>query len=222
MSTGGWSYTVPVSAFDSGTFTPGGTSVICGYYTNYRFIEPSGDRRGLGLFNRGNQSSTCSAHPAVLTGSDLHVKASLTPTGAYAVDLKVADADGTTYTFAPSGTANLIEDRNGNQVSIQETGTGVFTETDTLGRTVLSSSGFGVTGNTLTVSGLAPYHLTWESVSYNFSTGWTLLQHGVHTCGSGDPRTGSLAAVKFIQLPNGNHMGSNTVLMIQITAILMG
>src|SRR5712691_322225 len=46
-----------------------------------------------------------------------------------------------------------FEDRNGNKVTATDLGNGAFNLTDTLGRTAISSSGFGATGNTVGVSG---------------------------------------------------------------------
>jgi hypothetical protein len=57
--------------------------------------------------------------------------------------VKVADPDGTTYTWQ-TATGLTVEDRNGNTVVVTEDlyHRGHFSETDTLGR-VISSSGFG-------------------------------------------------------------------------------
>lgn len=70
---------------------------------------------------------------------------------------------GTVYTGFPGST----EDRNGNVIKITEGSGGAFNYIDTLGRTVLSSSGFGATSNTVTVSGLTnPYTIV--LLAYNF------------------------------------------------------
>ena len=72
--------------------------------------------------------------------------------------LEVADADGTVYTFLDtaqthtgtggtgSSLPSTIEDRNGNILTFTDQNSGVFHVTDTAGRTLLSSSGFGTTG----------------------------------------------------------------------------
>src|SRR5262249_45148019 len=114
------------------------------------------------------------------------------------------DTLGTTYQFSDTGTATSIEDRNGNLVQIQELGNGAFTETDTTGRTVLSSSGFGSSGNTLTVSGIAnPYRLTWQPINYDFTTDWVLIQGSLFAgCDSASHPTGTWNVIRSITLPN--------------------
>jgi hypothetical protein len=151
MSAGGWSYTVPALGADNTSYQSPNPNVTCYYNTNFRFADASGARRGLGLLVMLTTNSACGTSFNRFVGGDIAVNAS------YDGTVRVADADGTVYSFGVSGgLANLIEDRNGNQITINRSGTtGAFTETDTAGRTVLSSSGFGATGNTLTVSGLA-------------------------------------------------------------------
>ncbi|MGB8473424.1 MAG: hypothetical protein WCE61_04985, partial [Candidatus Acidiferrum sp.] len=97
-----------------------------------------------------------------------------------------------------------IEDRNGNVISISTLScAGSLTATDTLGRTALSSSGFGQTGNTITLPGLTPYTLTWGSVSPTYSPGSTRVQtDGWCNTGFAGPR-GSQPVVTAITLPNG-------------------
>jgi hypothetical protein len=53
---------------------------------------------------------------------------------------------------------------------VADNGNGSLAVTDTLGRTMLSTSGFGSSGNTVTVSGLSsPYSLTWGTASSNYA-----------------------------------------------------
>jgi RHS repeat-associated protein len=111
----------------------------------------------------------------------------------------VSDADGTIYTFAGATSSSpapwylngapnsqvsfptFIEDRNGNefQVSTNYTpssctlgvcsGQGV-TITDDLGRAALQTVGFGVSGSTINVAGVAnPYTLTWATNTNNYT-----------------------------------------------------
>jgi hypothetical protein len=125
----------------------------------------------------------------------------------------VYDADGTMYTGLPvdggtpgsptgGGLAGLIKDRNGNEIIITNSGGGVFSIQDTLGRQVLSSSGFGPSGstNSLSVSGLTnPYEITWETVSANY----TIPEHGVSPGPCGIVEVNNTAVViKSITLPN--------------------
>ncbi len=81
----------------------------------------------------------------------------------------IAGTDGTLFHFSDSNPHNVggftydvslpdyIEDRNGNKIVVTDymtqTGAnrGVFNYTDILGRAVLSSSGFGASGNTISV-----------------------------------------------------------------------
>jgi RHS repeat-associated protein len=202
MSSGGWSYTVPALGIDNESYMPGGTNVTCGYQTNFRFVDATGARRGLGLFVMRGTNPACAQSFNTFAGGDIAVNASYSPSSGIAV----ADVDGTVYTnFSgfSSGTAGLIEDRNGNQISVTASGSG-FTETDTLGRPLLSSSGFGVTGNTVTVSGGGSYQLTWESPSYNFTLDTKLVFNGnTSSCTFGGSASGTRSVVKSIQLPNG-------------------
>jgi RHS repeat-associated protein len=218
MSQGGWSYTIPAAAdtlahytegtngiiVPNGTNVPNTTSVNCPYYTNFRFLDPNGGRHGLGLAVITG-TSPCMNY-SYLTGSDISYQASLSLVAGMPGPLLVVDADGTTYSW-PTGLLAKIEDRNGNVVQIQPTTGGGFNETDTAGRTVLSASGFGTSGNTVTVSGLgSPYSLNWGSASYNYTTTWTLLyhQHIQIACNSPSQLSGTLTGVvQSITIPNG-------------------
>ncbi len=116
----------------------------------------------------------------------------------------IVDVDGTVYTFGPSDyngpstTAEYpisVEDRNGNVTTIGQ---------DTLGRAAVSWSGFGQTGNTVTVSGLPnPYTLTWGTASYNFSSPNEPPFTQPEYCGFGSTASGTQSVITAIQLPNG-------------------
>lgn len=173
-------------------------------------MDTNGIRYALGLFDtppRGD-GKTCLDIQTV-SGGDLKVLASI-PSGGGTSSLAVVNAHGTVYSFGLptpglpgyAGLASKIEDRNGNVVTISNSGNGVFAETDTAGRTVLSSSGFGATGNTVTVSGLAaPYQLAWESVTYNFNP-QTVVLLASSACVP-LTQTGSLSVIETITIPNG-------------------
>lgn len=205
MSSGGWSYTIPAVGSDNGSYTAPGTQVTCGYNTNYRFVDGAGARRELRLFVMLGTNPACGGSYNVWSSRDITTQSVYSP----ASGVQVVDADGTIYNFSGGsygGIARLIEDRNGNQINVTTSGTsGAFTETDTLGRPVLSSSGFGTTGNTVAVSGLgAPYTLTWESPSYNFTIGSALVYNGNnYACSFTGSTSGSRSVVKSIQLPDG-------------------
>jgi len=146
-----------------------------------------------------------------LSFSGLNFEASILASGG---TLHLASTDGTAYFFGSNPTelaheelAHLIEDRNGNQINIADSGNGVVTYTDTAGRTLLSTSGFGASGNTVTVSGLpGPYTITWGSTSFNWggNGGWTLIKYnGIGLCNAPPSTSATVTAISAIQLPNG-------------------
>jgi hypothetical protein len=218
LAQGGWSYSVPLLSTESVVIqmVPKG---FCSYFKDYIFQDATGGRHSLGVASvedpnvchQGNQ------YPVpVLNGGDDYYRANSGGT--------IADAAGTVYTFsdlgnhsqglivgAGSSLVSSIEDRNGNKVVVTDLDwggngiSGAFTANDPLGRTLLSSSGFGVSGNTVAVSGLAnPYTVTWGSSSLNFSVNSWLL-HGSN-CGSlprGGGTGGTENVIKNILLPNG-------------------
>jgi len=138
------------------------------------------------------------------------------------------DQDGTVYYFSnlkahpvPSGypssnyssLPDWIEDRNGNKLTFIDNGSGTFSITDTLDRTVLSSSGFGTTGNTITLPGASnQYQLTWGSHGSNwpFNSQLTDLATPTQTENCSAYTTGAntyvvtLPVITNILLPNGN------------------
>jgi RHS repeat-associated protein len=111
------------------------------------------------------------------------------------------------YTSLPT-----IEDRNGNKVSFGSSSCTSFLATDTLNRTVLSGSNFGVNGSTVSVAGLAqPYTLTWANKSY---TGYTVNDEPTSsnpgsncTISSFPLPTGSQSVVTALEMPNGQSYG---------------
>jgi YD repeat-containing protein len=136
--------------------------------------------------------------------------------------MTAADMDGTVYYFSNSlsdpfhfitssqgGFSMLpdwIEDRNGNRITFTDDGNGKFSVTDTLGRSLLTSSGFGTTGNTVTVSGIAnPYTVTWGSSSSNWSYNTqTTYDGGSGSCASlNGTYMVTLPEITSIELPNG-------------------
>jgi RHS repeat-associated protein len=196
ISQGGWSYTLPLaSSIQISRQGVGRNPPTCSIETGYVFQDPTGGRHALGIaaveLIQGCPSSR-------LSGGDDLFRAALTASS----NLTVAGADGSVFalgglaafggtgicTGGVSGTATtclpaFIEDRNGNKLTITAgknaqgaLDLGIFTVSDTLGRTAVSSSGFGATGNTLTVSGLAsPVSMTWGSASSNFAVNATAV-----------------------------------------------
>ncbi len=100
---------------------------------------------------------------------------------------------------------NYIEDRNGNRIVSSSSGSGssfAFSFTDTLGRTLISSNGFGPSGttNTLSVANLT-YQITWKTTSVNFSTPSTPIQQA-GTCYPIPKAVNSPTVISQITLPN--------------------
>jgi hypothetical protein len=179
LANGGWSYSVPeINVFSWSTSVeaePQGNPNSCSFTSDYMFQDPAGGRHSLYLGAAGYESNTTSlcASP-VINGGDQQVTATLITTqtaGDSSPPVAVSDADGTTYYFSQplfeavgsgqSSLPNSIEDRNGNIVTSHDSGKGVFTFTDSVGRQVISSTGFGPLGATqsVTVGGLA-YEVT--------------------------------------------------------------
>lgn len=108
------------------------------------------------------------------------------------------------------GLTSSATDRNGNTVTINWSGSGAFTYTDELGRTALSSTGFGTAAGQsykVYVSGLSnPYTIYWGSATANFGVGYTNVTPG----GTGSPYCNGVGrlsqtapAISEIVLPNG-------------------
>ena len=164
LAKGGWSYSIPMitnqEVFEKVLPGYGGPGTRCIFYTNYVFEDSTGARHSLYVSNASDISQTVcqGATPvvpqAVPNGGDDNYRATL---ASGTSPLLVADADGTVYTFpgtvqthsngglSGSSLASQIEDRNGNKETITDQGSGALTVTDTLGRSVLTSSGFGAT-----------------------------------------------------------------------------
>jgi RHS repeat-associated protein len=180
LSQGGWSYSVPMASYSWSSVTAGTypTFYTCSTLTNWMFRDTSGGQHALGLgFQYGAQGETCPDNP-VPTGGDAEVLASIPATAAQ--PLSVFTGDGTVYQFASVaeqgqnleyyGLVSSIEDRNGNVITGTDNGNGSFQFTDTAGRTIISSNGFGPSGttNTLSFSGLT-YKITWKTATANFN-----------------------------------------------------
>jgi RHS repeat-associated protein len=207
----GWTYTAPVmnsqETNQTGTFE--GDPVHCLFYSGYVFNDPQGTRHSFPtmLNVTGGTNSECTDLGTIssLSGSDAWLAAQATAGGPGVVTIQ--DADGTTYHFSQIGLASSVEDRNGNEITYADSGNGVFTLTDTAGRTAISSNGFGATGNTVTVSGLGnPYNLTWgATATWNYNIGETLVYTPTgYTCGMVPFNTpdGSHPILSVLTLPN--------------------
>lgn len=199
---GGWGYTVPYVTSGDGKVAglPPNNKAECSYAAGYIFHDSNGGRHTLGLANQTiPTAAACHDLRQWLSASGDLYQATIPSSGG----LSIADADGTVY----GGKSGLqIEDRNGNQVSITFPTTNAndkssFTVKDTLGRTLISSSGFDTPIDTITVSGLAnPYTVTWGTASFNFTPNATEIG-GTKCSWAGDDN--SVPAITSITLPNG-------------------
>ncbi len=200
---GGWSYSVPMLSYDSLEHTvPNQQNCTYTATSGFVFQDPTGGRHSLGISHADTPSPTsCSPYYFESdSASDDYYQATLSG-GTVPI---IVDADGTVYTFPHSdfGGAGIvwselpvsIEDRNGN----------IVTSKDTLGRTAVSWSGFGATGNSVTVSGIPnSYTLIWEPATYSFNPPNKPSGTGATYCSGITPAQGSQAVIKAITLPNG-------------------
>jgi RHS repeat-associated protein len=209
----GWSYTVPLASQLSGTY---GSDIngnpTCYYATAYTFQDSAGARYSFPIetlqseprYNCGRDTSSGSADfysastPGLggsVTVTDLHGTVYYFPTSNSDFNFEVES-------FIPSS----IEDRNGNLITLTSNPNGTignFTVNDTLGRTLLSSSGFGGNPDTVTVAGLAqPYAISWTGSPQNFGVGFT--SYGPPSlCGGWINDTSTISVISAITLPNG-------------------
>jgi hypothetical protein len=184
--------------FCPGDYVPPETTVVptpCTFYDHFNFFGTGGDVHDLGILSQNN-SNTCVTPPEApvtrLTGGDAIVLANAGFPNGPPPAVSVVDSQGTFYSFPNTDMAHavhsrvsdnpnlesfggfsmlpsFIEDRNGNIAVITDHGKGSFQITDTLGRTAISTSGFGTSGSTVTVAGLAnPYTVNWQSVPINW------------------------------------------------------
>jgi RHS repeat-associated protein len=229
LGQGGWSYSAPLLSnilVETEVQRQGRPPSFCGDYRDYVFQDATGGRHSLDVAFVVSSMSVCDLLPlpptTKLTGGDDYYQATIGSTTQSLAT--IVDSAGTVYTFPAlaqnhespgngflpsSSLPSLIEDRNGNQIVVTDLGlqtngvVGAFTVTDPLGRTLLSSSGFGVSGNTVTVSGVPePYIVTWGPFSANFAPNYVLTNPG-QTCGAILSDTSTRNKIKNLQLPNG-------------------
>ncbi len=237
LAQGGWSYAVPrllMQRVDQ--IIPQGQQppIHCVYYTDYVFSDVEGGAHALSLSvaqqSTGTGPGSCTYGVNIngfgasftpqdyLAGGDAQVQAATLPIlGNLPNAVTVADMNGLVYHFPPaSGLGSTsygalpdwIEDRNGNKASISGSGS----ITDSIGRTAVSSSGFGpangVMTNNILVSGITnPYIVTWANTTYptpNVSSQLSYLpaHAGTGTC-LASSSVPSPPVVTNITLPNG-------------------
>lgn len=216
-------YTVPGIEIDGTQTTQG-----CGVLVNYVLQDPTGNRHDLDLSiygtqppNNGGDCQKGGSNPETVTQGGLAplfattTSSSSPGTTPLTVNpVTVTDANGTVYQFpnmSPPGTGGgsltwmptSVTDRNGNFITIHPpTGSSsVFSYTDTLGRTVLSDSGFGISPESVTVAGLSSaYTVTWTTLPTPTFTA-TITSFGTPACQT--PTQVARTVVSAITLPNG-------------------
>ena len=234
LSVGGWTYQMPRIVNQTPQIkwqqTPNDPPYTCGFSNNFVFTDLQGRSHSLAMAvfqdatpPPGGCTYPLNAPTTIGTGGDDYVQSVATTSGAYGQPyhvwpLRVADEDGTVYYFSgshthypPNGNENLpdwIEDRNGNTIFINDTSsTGAFSITDTLGTALLTSTGFGTSGNTLSVAGIAnPYVVTWGTSSYDLSLYKVTTTDSLtsNTCLGGTQSSPvTFPEITAIKLPNG-------------------
>jgi len=221
----GWSYRIPaLSAVQTKAICYEGSQQLTTYvWLSYIFTDPSGLRPNLGLANTETLNPDCvyvwNPQPySVLSGGDDFFGATISGANGFTGGtVTVGGVDGTVYNFPANGWAagfgvntllpSTIEDRNGNIVTISQGSGGNITETDTAGRSAVSTSAPLGTNGTVSISGLSnPYTVTWETIAPSYGSQYTQLGEGYPYCiwlgeGSGTNNGG----IKSIELPNGTY-----------------
>ena len=236
LGRGGWTYLLPRLVNQTHQITwqqPPSAPYSCTFNNSFVFNDLQGRSHSLGMAifqvatpPPGGCTYPLNAPSSISSGGDDYVQSTATTTGSvgypsYTFPVTVADEDGTVYYFsgshqhAPPGAGGLenlpdwIETRNGNRITYVDStnNNGVFSVTDTLGRTLLASSGFGTSGNTLTVAGLSnpSYTLTWGTATYNTSYAFTISNaSGLnYSCIQPTQNSATSPVITAIALPNG-------------------
>lgn len=237
LGRGGWNYIVPTIQLTQSWVSVGPPPPTqCFTYDNFIFGDMQGTLHPVGLEVNPAQTQACfipgQAWPQQITSSSDGFVTATTPFGNSTNNpppqVTVSDLEGTVFFFNTSnahftsgngqntriytGLPDWIESRNGDKVVITDNGNGAFQMTDTLGRAAISTSGFGATGNTVTISGLAnPYTLTWANEGFSFSVTSQIIRpqilSGGATCAPSGTGTGTSSGsqpeVTQIALPNG-------------------
>lgn len=228
LSQGGWSYAVPEASYTYQAL-PGGdypNLYTCNSESNYMFRDATGGQHALGLATASAPGDVqCeNADTGALTSSngDARVWATIPATDSNPLPYTptVYTPDGTFYTFGGVNQlganqqyyilATSIEDRNGNVIVGKDNGKGNFSYTDTAGRTVISSNGFGPSGttNTLSFSG-QNYQVTWKTTTASFAAppsqwvGQAGEPNPTEWCAPIPAGNDSQVVISTITLPNG-------------------
>src|SRR5215470_4929030 len=236
LGRGGWSYIFPMLQVTETNLQVGPPPpASCYTYDNFIFSDTQGTMHSLGLEVNPRNQQACfipgQSWPTQVTRSSDGFVTATTPNGNSSPPppppVTVFDLDGTVFSFSGgsrfhpeisvgdlsyiyNALPDWIETRNGNKIVIAENGGGSFLLTDSAGRVALSTSGFGATGNTVTISGLGnPYTLTWANRSANFTFQSQLIVTGNLSsdafCSAGGTATFNISQPEITQitLPNG-------------------
>jgi hypothetical protein len=230
ISQAGWSDSIPMvskSLLTWYTLVDGGpTKIRCQALVNFVFQDVRGNRHNLGLTKYSDPGGTgqCTINSSdwpngfdgliVLNGGEGPVSATIGSNWSPYSTPAVTDGDGVGYGFASSGIAGSVTDRNGNTININSTypvsSYEAFSYVDATGRTVLQDSGFAVSPETVTISGLgAPYTLSWTTLATpSFSTPITTPVTVSFSVACGTPTHPGWTsiqdhAVSTLTLPNG-------------------
>jgi RHS repeat-associated protein len=224
LSQAGWSPSIPMIGSQLIMWTTkddSGHTIPCTADAGFVYQDAQGGRHNLGLtyYQDTGGTSFCTINTqdwplgfnarTVTQGGEGSLLATLSDSGA----VTVTDADGTVFLSYPSNQlwpVPSITDRYGNSIIIGGTFP-AFNYVDTAGRTVLQDSGFAVSPETLTVSGLgAPYTANWTTLATpTFSTPTVALpgSNWCSTSSNGVPHypwgSSQNHAVSSITLANG-------------------
>jgi RHS repeat-associated protein len=226
LTSGGWSYRIPELTANQKKVTcqtqGNNETLTTNVWADYIFTDPSGSRHNLQVAHTAPLNGDCvyATEPYnVSSGGDDFYSASLNETnGAAGGAVTVVGVDGTVYNFPATGFGgnygvnawlpSTIEDRNGNTVTISEGSGGNITQTDTVGRSAVSTSAPVGTNGTVSISGLSnAYTVTWETTSASYGSQYEQLGDGYNDgcdwlVAGGGP---SNIVIKSIELPNGTY-----------------
>ena len=213
MGQGGWRYAAPML---SSVYwqTHIGATITCTFSTGYVFQDPMGGSHPLHLAKMTQNTSSSPFCPNYglnwTSGTDGQVNATF-GVGTDTPSVAVTDPDGTIYSFlgvqGAVGSGELpsrITDRNGNEITDTSSGAGIFTFKDTLGRTIVSSNGFGPAGHTNTITTPeGTYSVTWTTSSASYTVSHTLLSGIAANCPAPPNVSSTRTVISSITLPNG-------------------
>lgn len=223
LASGGWSETSPMLTVNQFNFTvlAGGFNQQCTASTGYIFQDDQGNRHNLDLSVIGRSGKDYGGdclsgdYSEYATGGLPPILGTTTAIGHnqsyYVPDVTVTDGNGTIYTFLSKsgGTtwmASQVMDRNGNYITINANYASLtFNYVDTVGRTVLSDSGFAQSPENLTVAGLStPYKVTWTTLpNTSFHSSFTYPVPQIPQSCPNAPDTAGSKVISSLELPNG-------------------